>query len=78
MYETHQNTMKLQKLHFKKLLLYGIVTVALAAPLALAFPQFGYDLLTDMTTMHLTVIVASPVIAGALILCKLLWNSGRD
>lgn len=70
--------MKPRRLHFKKLLLYAIVLVAFAAPLALAFPTFGYDLLTDMTTIHLTVIIASPVIAGGLILCKLLWDSGRD
>ncbi len=70
--------MKPRRLHFKKLLLYAIVLVAFAAPLALVFPTFGYDLLTDMTTIHLTVIIASPVIAGGLILCKLLWDSGRD
>lgn len=70
--------MKPRRLDFIKLLLYYIILVAFAAPLALGFSNFGHDLLTDMATIHLTAIYVPTVIVGGLILCKLLRDSGRD
>lgn len=67
-----------RKTHFKRIILYVCAAVALVAPMALVIPNLGYDLLRNMTAIHVAVIVASPVIAGALILFRILWYSGRD